>query len=116
MKRLLFHILATLSLLLCLAAALFWAGSYGRNQTFLRITPGPHYYAMRSANGWISLFRMSPPTMLAVPTTLPAGAVRVPVGNAAQVLTVPYWAIAALLLLAPAISVRMYLLRRREYA
>ena len=116
MKRHVFTIPSVLSLLLSMSVLTLWAASYGPNHDFMRLSLRlrPPHYAVRSANGWIGIYSMSPAVVRISPTTLPPGAVRVPTQTATQVLAAPHWAIAGLLLVPPAIGVRAYLLRRRE--
>lgn len=118
MKGRLGTILSVGSLALAAVVIALWITSYGRDPGFLRVSPGRHYYAARSAKGWISLFRMSPAFMEYVPATAitaqsaPVRAVWTQ--NAVRVLTAPHWAALGLLLVAPGVQVWAYQRRRRE--
>jgi hypothetical protein len=106
-------------LLLCGLVTALWIEGYGRNPVSHRLTGGQSHYAVGSVNGWISLFRMLPPVAQAPPvrsTTLPSGAIRVPVTvrRAIRILTVPNWAVIGLLVVAPGVQLWGHQKRRRE--
>jgi hypothetical protein len=103
-------ILSILSAALCVSVVALWLTSYGRNPQ-LEWASSEHY-AVRSANGWISIYRISSPSARSLPTT--PGMLRVPVRTATRLLVVPHVAAAGLLLIGPAISIRMHRRRRRE--
>ena len=115
MRRRLFTILSAGSLLVCIGVIVLWILSYGRNHELVRLSQDPRYYVVRTANGWISFFHVSPSLMQALPTTLPTEAMRIArTQNAVRILTVPHWAVMGLLLIGPGTQLWMHHRRRRE--
>lgn len=114
MKWRVLTILSAVSLVLCAVVIAMWVGSYGRSAGFVRVWPGVRYYAVRSADGWLGVFQVSPAFMHAAPA-MPTGPIRtVFVQNAARIVNVPHCAAAGLLVVGPGIWVWGYRRRRLE--
>ena len=116
MTRHLLNFLTALSLLLFVAVVALWLRSYAPGAAFWRISPGPEHYALRSEDGWLTVFDVSPPEAPALTLPAPPGTVRVPTITAVQVVAVPHAVTAGLLLIAPAVAVTARWRRRRAEA